>query len=313
MHASAAIDFARPEQRRRDFGTLLVVGDEGAQGILRAARSGWTVATVDTLSAMAATKTWHQVLIDPAVLDQVRDRHPEILRTARRVWVVPPHAPASDAAVTSPENPLPLGGRLVKRALDILLALVGLLLVLPVLLVAMVAVRLDSSGPALFKQVRVGVNGRRFRLYKVRTMRNGNDDRGHREYVARLIAGSNEQCDGVYKLAHDPRITSVGRFLRHYSLDELPQLWNVLKGDMSLVGPRPALPHETELYPAHAWARLRVKPGVTGLWQVSGRSELSFDDMVSLDLRYWQQWTLLSDIVILLKTPGTVLSGKGAA
>ena len=313
MHASATIDFARPEQWRRQFGTLLVVGDEN-EDVARAARSrsGWTVTTVDALSAMAATKTWHEVLIEPAALEELRNRHPEILRTSRRVWVVPPEEPASDAAV-KPPDPLPLGGRLFKRALDIVLALVGLLLVLPVLLVTMVVVRLDSSGPALFKQVRVGANGRRFRLYKLRTMRDGNDDRGHREYVARLIAGFNEQCGGVYKLAHDPRITRVGRFLRHYSIDELPQLWNVLKGDMSLVGPRPALPHETLLYPAHAWARLRVKPGVTGLWQVSGRCELSFDDMVSLDVRYWQQWSLLSDIVILLKTPGTVLSGRGAA
>ena len=315
MHASAAVDLARPEPRRRRFGTLLVVGDESAQRVARVARGrrGWTVTTVDGLSAMGAMRTWPEVLIEPAALEELQNRHPEVLRTADRVWVVPAEAPAPNGAVKPTENPLPLGGRLLKRALDIVLALVALLLVLPVLLVAMVVVRVDSPGPALFKQVRVGANGRRFRLYKVRTMRNGNDDRGHREYVARLIAGFNEQFDGVYKIAHDPRITRVGRFLRHYSIDELPQLWNVLKGDMSLVGPRPALPHETELYPAHAWARLRVKPGVTGLWQVSGRCELSFDEMVSLDVRYWQRWSLLSDIVILLKTPGTVISGRGAA
>jgi lipopolysaccharide/colanic/teichoic acid biosynthesis glycosyltransferase len=210
-------------------------------------------------------------------------------------------------------NPLPTGGRIVKRALDIVLALVGLVLVLPALIVAMVAVRLDSPGPVLFRQIRVGLNGRRFRLYKLRTMYHGSDDRVHREYVARLIAGADERNDGIYKLTRDPRITRVGRFLRQYSIDEVPQLWNVLKGDMSLVGPRPALPHETELYPAGAWARVRVKPGITGLWQVSGRCELSFEDMVSLDVRYWQRWTLLQDFLILLKTPKTIFSGRGAA
>ena len=218
--------------------------------------------------------------------------------------------PTADAPLA---HPLPAGGRVLKRAIDIVLALVGLLLVLPVLVAAMVAIRLDTPGPALFKQTRVGRNGRRFRLYKLRTMNHGNDDRAHREYVARLIAGSRERNDGIYKLTRDPRITRIGWFLRHYSIDELPQLWNVLKGDMSLVGPRPALPHETDLYPPDAWARLRVKPGITGLWQVSGRCELSFEDMVSLDVRYWQRWTLLQDIVILLKTPKTVISGRGAA
>jgi lipopolysaccharide/colanic/teichoic acid biosynthesis glycosyltransferase len=209
-------------------------------------------------------------------------------------------------------HPLPLVGRVVKRAMDIALALIGLILVLPVMVVAMLAVRLDSPGPALFKQVRIGENGRRFRLYKLRTMRHGNDDRIHRQYMARLIAGTGERCGDVYKLLHDPRITRVGRFLRKMSIDEVPQLWNVLKGDMSLIGPRPPVPHEVELYNAAAWRRLRVKPGITGLWQVSGRCQLSFEDMVSLDVRYWQQWTLLKDIAIALKTPRTVLSGKGA-
>ncbi len=178
---------------------------------------------------------------------------------------------------------------------------------------AALAVRLTSPGPALFVQTRVGRHGRHYRLYKLRTMYQGNDDRAHRAYVARLIAGAGERCDGVYKLVDDPRITRVGRVLRKLSIDELPQLWNVLKGDMSLVGPRPPLPHETELYPARAWGRLRVKPGITGLWQVSGRCELSFEDMVSLDVRYWQRWSFLSDLRILLKTPGTVFSRRGAA
>ena len=231
-------------------------------------------------------------------------------RGSVRTLLVDGDEPVRDALSA---HPLPAGGRVMKRAIDIVLALVGLLLVLPVLVAAMVAIRLDTPGGAVFKQIRVGRNGRPFRLYKLRTMHQGNDDRVHREYVARLIAGSRERNDGIYKLTRDPRITRIGRLLRQYSIDELPQLWNVLKGDMSLVGPRPALPHETDLYPPDAWARLRVKPGITGLWQVSGRCELSFEDMVSLDVRYWQRWTLLQDIVILLKTPKTVVSRRGAA
>ena len=314
-HAPIALDLAPPEPRRRPHGPLLVVGDERVKCLARAARGDrdLTFACVESLSDLASTRSWEEVLIDADSLERMRHHHPDILREARRVWVAPagegePHRGANPFA-----HPLPLAGRVLKRTLDIVLALVGLLLVLPVLVVAMVAVRVDSPGPSVFKQVRVGVNGRRFRLYKLRTMHHGNDDRAHREYVARLIAGADERSGGIYKLTHDPRITRIGRFLRHYSIDEVPQLWNVLKGDMSLVGPRPPLPHETELYPAEAWARLRVKPGVTGLWQVSGRCETSFEEMVSLDVRYWRHWTFLRDLVILLKTPKTVITGRGAA
>ncbi|MDQ4089719.1 MAG: sugar transferase [Actinomycetota bacterium] len=188
----------------------------------------------------------------------------------------------------------------------------ALLLVLPVLLVAMAAVRFNSAGPALFKQVRVGANGRRFRLFKLRTMFTGNDDTAHRAYVAGLISGDADRHGGVFKLVGDPRITSIGGFLRRFSIDELPQLWNVLKGDMSIVGPRPPLPREVELYGDRAWARLRVKPGITGLWQVSGRSELSFEEMVALDVQYWQRWSLLLDLKILVRTPAVVLAATGA-
>ncbi|MDQ3895752.1 MAG: sugar transferase [Actinomycetota bacterium] len=256
---------------------------------------------------------WNEVVVGADALDRLRTDHPEILQHAPRIRVVPAEGADLGRASSPFAHPLPTAGRLAKRALDVVLAFAGLVAVLPVLLVAMVAVRFDSRGPAVFRQVRIGVDGRRFRLYKLRTMYQGNDDRAHRAYVARLIAGAGERCDGVYKLVDDPRITRVGRVLRKLSIDELPQLWNVLKGDMSLVGPRPPLPHETELYPARAWGRLRVKPGITGLWQVSGRCELSFEDMVSLDVRYWQRWSFLSDLRILLKTPGTVFSRRGAA
>ena len=312
MQGSIAINAPRAEPRVGAEKTLLVLGTERARELATlVTRPGWTV-TISHPGGPVPLGHWQELLVDAAVLDEVRTVHPEVLQRARRIWVVPEEGPI-EARSNPFANPLPRAGRVVKRALDIVLALVGLLAVLPVLLVAMAAVRLDSPGPALFRQVRMGANGRRFRLYKLRTMRHGNDDRAHRAFVARLIAGDGERCDGLYKLVHDPRITRVGRVLRNLSIDEIPQLWNVLVGDMSLVGPRPPLPHETELYPANAWERLRVKPGITGLWQVSGRGELSFDEMVSLDVRYWQAWSLRSDLRILLKTPGTVLSRRGAA
>ena len=305
----------RAQPRGAQERTVLVVGDEGVQRLAQAARRG-PVRTVTAFGLGAGTTTHgvgHELVIDEAAIERVAQDDPEILRRAGRIWVVPSEDRVSGAKNDPFGHPLPAFGRVAKRALDVALALVGLLLVLPVLAVAAGAIRCDSRGSALFSQVRMGMNGRRFRLYKLRTMHDGNDDRAHRAYVAGLIAGAPHRYNEIYKLVDDPRVTKVGRVLRRFSIDELPQLWNVLRGDMSLVGPRPPLPHETELYTARAWGRLRVKPGITGLWQVSGRSRLPFDDMVSLDVRYWQRWSLLSDLVILLKTPRTVLSGRGTA
>lgn len=311
---SILIDVLRGEPRLGAEKRLLVVGDEPVRNLAESAccRRGWGM-TACPRGGIIPPGEWNDVVVDADALDWFRTDHPDVLQQAPRIWVVP--APGSELGrASSPfANPLPVGGRLVKRMLDIVLAFTGLLAVLPALLLAMALVRFESHGPALFRQVRMGVNGRRFRLYKLRTMYHGNDDRAHRQYVAQLIAGEGERCNDVFKLVDDPRITRVGRILRKLSIDELPQLWNVLKGDMSLVGPRPPLPHETQLYPARAWGRLRVKPGITGLWQVSGRCELSFDDMVALDVRYWQRWSLLSDVRILLKTPRVVLSRRGAA
>ena len=313
-HWSIAIDTPRAEPRVRAEKRLLVVGDERVRNLAASAyhRPGWAITACHAGGLIPAGR-WNEVVVDANALDWVRADHPDVVRQAPQIWVVPAEGAESERTASPFANPLPTAGRLVKRMLDILFAFTGLVAVLPVLLLAMALVRFESHGPALFRQVRMGVNGRRFRLYKLRTMYHGNDDRDHREYVSRLIAGDGERCRDVYKLVDDPRITRVGRVLRKWSIDELPQLWNVLKGDMSLVGPRPPLPHETELYRASAWGRLRVKPGITGLWQVSGRCELSFDEMVSLDVRYWQRWSLLSDLRILLKTPRTVLSRRGAA
>jgi lipopolysaccharide/colanic/teichoic acid biosynthesis glycosyltransferase len=205
---------------------------------------------------------------------------------------------------------------IVKRAMDIAGSALLLVLCGPLLLVIAAVVKASSQGPVLFKQYRVGQYGRRFTFLKFRSMRADNDPSVHREYVTKLIAGEAERIPshaddkGVYKLAHDKRITPIGRFLRKTSLDELPQFLNVLKGDMSLVGPRPPIPYELAAY--QTWHRrrvLEVKPGITGLWQVTGRSRVKFDDMVRLDLRYAMSWSPWLDVKILMRTPGAVIKG----
>jgi lipopolysaccharide/colanic/teichoic acid biosynthesis glycosyltransferase len=205
---------------------------------------------------------------------------------------------------------------IVKRAMDIAGSALLLVLCAPLLLVIAAAVKASSQGPVLFKQYRVGQYGRRFTFLKFRSMRADNDPSVHREYVTKLIAGEAERIPshaddkGVYKLANDTRITPIGRFLRKTSLDEFPQFLNVLKGDMSLVGPRPPIPYELAAY--QTWHRrrvLEVKPGITGLWQVTGRSRVKFDDMVRLDLRYAMSWSPWLDVKILMRTPGAVIKG----
>jgi lipopolysaccharide/colanic/teichoic acid biosynthesis glycosyltransferase len=200
-----------------------------------------------------------------------------------------------------------------KRSIDVVGSTAGLVLAAPVIAVAAAAISVESRGGWLYRQMRVGQRGRPIRIYKLRTMIAGNDDDRHRAYVASLIRGEASPRDGVFKLVDDPRRTRVGRVLRRYSIDELPQLWNVLRGDMSLVGPRAPLAHEVELYDERAHLRLTPKPGLTGLWQVSGRSRLSFDEMVDLDVRYAREWTPLLDLRILLRTPAAVFSGDGTA
>jgi lipopolysaccharide/colanic/teichoic acid biosynthesis glycosyltransferase len=203
-----------------------------------------------------------------------------------------------------------------KRAMDILGSTVLLAMCAPLLAVIAIAVRLSSDGPILFRQTRVGQYGQRFTFLKFRSMRADNDSSVHLEYVTKLIAGAAERVPsragdaGVYKLANDKRVTKIGKFLRKTSLDELPQLFNVIKGDMSLVGPRPPIPYELAAY--QTWHRrrlLQAKPGITGLWQVAGRSRVKFDDMVRLDLRYAASWSPWLDLKILLRTPAAVIKG----
>jgi lipopolysaccharide/colanic/teichoic acid biosynthesis glycosyltransferase len=204
----------------------------------------------------------------------------------------------------------------VKRVMDIAGSLLMMIVCLPLFAAIALAVRLTSKGPILFRQDRIGQYGRRFTFLKFRSMRVNNDESVHKEYVKQLIAGvaervpTNGNGEGVFKLAGDKRITPIGKFLRKTSLDELPQFINVLRGDMSLVGPRPPLPYELAAY--QTWHRrrvLQVKPGITGLWQVTGRSRVRFDDMVRLDLRYAISWSPWLDLKILLRTPGAVIKG----
>lgn len=203
--------------------------------------------------------------------------------------------------------------RVFKRSLDVVISLMTLVLVLPVLIIAAVAIKLDSPGPVLFRQERIGAHGRRFRIYKLRTMVVGNDDSLHKAYVAALIRGTAPKHDGMFKLVRDPRITRVGSVLRRLSIDEVPQLWNVVRGEMSLVGPRPPLPAEVDLYDDRALQRLAGKPGVTGLPQVSGRCELTFAEIVELDLEYLDRWSPWLELQILLRTPLAIVSKRGAA
>ncbi len=195
---------------------------------------------------------------------------------------------------------------LVKRALDILLAALALTLGLPILALIALAIRLDSPGPIIFRQTRVGQDGRPFEMYKFRSMRQGSEAE-----LADLL-DLNEAEGPWFKMRRDPRLTRVGQFLRRTSLDEVPQLWNVLRGEMSIVGPRPPLPNEVEQYQEWHRKRLQVLPGITGLWQVSGRSLLSFDEMVLLDIHYIENWSLWLDLKILLLTIPQVLLGRGA-
>ena len=219
--------------------------------------------------------------------------------------------------VTQTPSSLVLDG--LKQSMNIAGSVIALILLSPLILVIALLIKLTSEGPALFRQERLGQYGKPFMFLKFRTMYVNNDDSIHRNFVNTLIADRGSRSDSaggenvVYKIKDDPRVTPLGKFLRKTSLDELPQFINVLKGEMSLVGPRPAIAYEVDAYAV--WHRYRVlarKPGITGLWQVKGRSMTTFDEMVRLDLRYIRNWSIWLDIKLLLATPKVVIYGKGA-
>ncbi len=195
----------------------------------------------------------------------------------------------------------------LKRAMDISVSLIALLLLSPLMISVAIAIKMESEGPVIFKQTRVGKNGRHFIFYKFRSMRKT------AEADKQKILSQNESKDGViFKMKDDPRITSVGKFIRKYSIDELPQFFNVLEGSMSLVGPRPPLPDEVKEYTLEDRKRLHITPGITCIWQIAGRSNIPFKKQVSLDEEYIKNRGFFRDIVILLKTIPAVLTGRGA-
>ena len=194
----------------------------------------------------------------------------------------------------------------MKRAIDVIVAASGLIVLSPLLMLIALAIKLESPGPVIFRQVRVGKGGRHFTVHKFRSMR----ETAEQERAALL--SQNEASGPLFKMKDDPRRTRVGALIRRLSLDELPQLYNVLLGEMSLVGPRPPLPSEVEQYQDWHMKRLETWPGITGLWQVSGRSDLSFDEMVLLDIYYVENWSLLLDLQIAFRTIPTLILGTGA-
>ena len=194
----------------------------------------------------------------------------------------------------------------LKRAFDLSVSLAAVILLVPIIPLVAIMIKLDTAGPVLFRQERVGKNGRIFKFYKFRSMYAGAEQR------KKEIEALNEQDGPVFKARSDPRVTNVGKFLRRSSLDEIPQIFNVVKGDMSVVGPRPPLPSEVEHYQPWHRRRLEVTPGITCLWQISGRSHLSFNEWMRLDMEYLKQRSIKTDLLILLKTIPAVIARKGA-
>jgi exopolysaccharide biosynthesis polyprenyl glycosylphosphotransferase len=194
----------------------------------------------------------------------------------------------------------------LKRSFDLVLSTIGLIILTPILLAISAAIKLSSRGPVIYRSMRPGMAGKPFYCFKFRTMRE------HADQIQADLEPFNEQSGGLFKIRDDPRLTRVGRFLRRFSLDELPQLVNVIRGEMSLVGPRPLTMRDFEQLEDWHKKRYHVLPGITGLWQVSGRAELDFDDLVRLDFLYLERWSMFLDLSILLKTIPAVFSRRGA-
>ncbi len=319
--------WAAASSRRRRL--LLVGGDPASQQLAehldRHPECGLTVARSltgeadDVLAALAEQPYDVVGVVEPGALGPhgLRRLRWDLQRLGIEMIVVPDVADIAGPGLRA----LPLGGipavqvtrppqaglaRAVKEIGDRLMAAAALLVTSPILLAALLAVKATSRGPALFRQTRIGLGGKPFTMYKLRTMV------VEAEKLLVDLVQSNESDGVLFKIHRDPRVTSVGRWLRRLSLDELPQLFNVLAGQMSLVGPRPPLPGEVARYPEDLHRRFLVKPGITGLWQVSGRATLSWDESMRLDLDYVDNWSLTFDALILAKTFGAVVSGRGA-
>jgi lipopolysaccharide/colanic/teichoic acid biosynthesis glycosyltransferase len=325
----------RAERISQPFGLVLVAADAPDDRRSWDALIGWLAGSTRGTDILGWVERDRLIgVIMPSISDCGRRagrfeerfafRVPPDLRCAIEVHVVDGAARAADPRGSA--SPIPILGTrhrrattydAVKRAVDIAGSLTLLVLLAPLLAVIAAAVKANSRGPILFRQTRVGQMMQPFTFLKFRTMTVDADPALHREYVTRFIRGAvpspPSDTPALFKLADDPRVTRVGRVLRKTSLDELPQLWNVLRGDMSLVGPRPPIQYEVETYqPWHRRRILEAKPGLTGPWQVAGRSRTTFDEMVRLDLRYARTRSLWNDVKILAATPAAVIAGRGA-
>ena len=309
---------------RGELVALLLGGGPGEEEVAFETVRGRRIERLPGLDAEALRGRLQQGAVDEVVLPRGLD--PERARPLLQVCedtglpaflpVAPPHLERARAHVESlgthlyfayethePDRP----GLLVKAIVDRVLAAMFLLVTAPLMLVIAAAVKLTSPGPVLFVQRRGGLNGRAFPMLKFRTMREG------AESERDTLLATNEMDGPVFKIKNDPRVTPIGRFLRKFSLDELPQMWNVLRGEMSLVGPRPPIPSEVERYDAWQRRRLSIRPGRTCLWQVSGRNDINFRQWMELDLKYIDTWSLGLDFKILLQTVPAVLGGRGAS
>ena len=279
----------------------------------------------DLLRVARATKVDEALLLTPGISRNVLSQLVGVAELASievkavpELFGLPPTKVSLDEMGNVPvlallQEPLPGGRRAFKRSMDLVLATPALIVASPILGIIALAVRRSSPGPIVIRQTRIGMDGRPFTFLKFRTMFVDTDAKIHEDYVAGLIRGTGEVTGNdqrLFKMTDDPRITRVGRFLRRYSLDELPQLVNVLRGDMSLVGPRPSLPVEVSMYDDWHRRRLEVRPGMTGLWQVSGRSKMGFVEMVRLDIQYLEGWSPLLDLMILLRTIPALFRGE---
>ena len=317
------------KQITNDLTQYEVIGFVDDCAALGASYHGYPVlARIDELGTLAERHPGLELIV--ASPDESVERHEELIRLceANRVrWHVVPQLFRSlpSALHFDLAGGVPLVGPVscnieglnfvTKRLFDIIVAAGILLVTLPLVPIVAIAIWLSDGRPIFFRQKRIGIRGRPFELLKFRSMRTGASDGAHREYVEKWIGQNGHAIElkgqQIFKLVDDPRITRIGKALRHLAIDELPQLINVLRGDMSLVGPRPALPYELELYQDWHRRRLDALPGITGLWQVNGRNRLGFDDMVRLDLEYLNGWSLTSDLKILFRTIPAVLQGQG--
>jgi exopolysaccharide biosynthesis polyprenyl glycosylphosphotransferase len=295
-----------PREIRRDLDEAEVVGDPDEIVEIVESRD------VDRV-IVAFSKDGHEQMLQ--VIRALHDHNVQIDLVPRLFEAVSPSAPVHSVEglpllAVSPAR-IPRSSRLLKRSMDLVGAVVALALTGPLMLAIALLIRRGSPGPIFFRQERLGIDMRRFTLLKFRTMRDGTDDAPHREYLKQIASADAAPGENnLYKLDRSDVITPVGRWLRRMSLDELPQMLNVLRGDMSLVGPRPAIPYELELYAPHHFERFLVPAGLTGLWQVEARAHSTFGEALDLDVMYARSWSLGLDLRLLLRTP-TLIFRKG--